>query len=73
EAERERDEDFRRRGFVTTTPLRSGLLVRALLRDLRCVLSASVGAIGELRAGNFSSDFNLDRTAWPEPPAWDLS
>ena len=61
EKRRERDEDFRRRGFATTTPERSGLLARVLLRDLRCVLSASVGAIEALRAGDCSSDFDRDR------------
>ena len=63
--ERERDEDFHRRGFATTTPERSGLLARVLLRDLRCARSVPVGVIEELRAVNSSSDFNRDRTAWP--------
>jgi hypothetical protein len=65
--ESEREEDFRRRGFATTTPERSELLARVLLRNLRCVLSASVGAIEALRAGDCSSNFNRDRITWPEP------
>lgn len=60
---------FRRRGFATATPERSELLARVLLHGLRCVCTTSVGAIGALRIGNFSSDFDWDRIMWPEPSA----
>jgi hypothetical protein len=51
--------------YATSTPWWSELLTRTLLLGLRCVRTASVGAIEARYTGNSSPDSNRGRITWP--------